>query len=94
MSEERSWTEIVLEALKILGADKRAVSIDKIYEAVKDIAPSKCIDSDVYVHEAEGRRFAEPRWKRDVRDALIKLKKRGLVSSEKRGLWRLAVPQT
>ena len=94
MSEERSWTEIVLEALKILGADKRAVSIDKIYEAVKNIAPSKCIDSDVYVHEAEERRFAEPRWKRDVRDALIKLKKRGLVSSEKRGLWRLAVPQT
>jgi hypothetical protein len=94
MSEKRSWTKIVLEALKTLGADKRSVSLAEIYEAVKNIVPSKCIDSDVYVHEAEGRRFVEPRWKRDVRDALIKLKKRGLALSEKRGLWRLVAPQT
>ncbi len=42
----------------------------------------------------KGKRYAELRWKRDVRYALIELKMRGLAVDEKRGLWRFTSPET
>jgi len=92
MVEGKTWTSIVLEVLKLLGADARAVQLKEIYEAVKRFDPSKCDDSNIYTHTYKGRRRSEPRWKRDVRDALLKLKRKGFVVSEGRGLWRLATP--
>ena len=90
MSEQRSWVSIVLDALKELRADERAVSIDELYSTVKKIAPARCNDSDVYTYNNRGRLRSEPRWKRDVRDALVKLKRKGVVVSEGRGKWKLA----
>ena len=90
MSEQKSWVSIVLEALKELRADERAVSVDELYDAVKKIAPSRCDDSNVYTFIDKGKQRSEPRWKRDVRDALVKLKRRGIVISEGRDMWRLA----
>ena len=89
MSEQRSWVSIVLEALKELRAHEKAVSIDELYSTVKKTAPSRCDDADVYTYSNKGRLRSEPRWKRDVRDALVKLKRRGIVVSEGRGRWKL-----
>ncbi|PUA33353.1 MAG: hypothetical protein B7O98_02695 [Zestosphaera tikiterensis] len=90
MSTQRSWTAIVLEALKELRAHERAVSVGELYEAVKKIAPAECDDKNAYAHvDRRGRRRVEPRWKRNARDALLKLKRRGMVSREGRNAWRL-----
>jgi len=94
MSKSGSWTETVLKALKALRADERPASLEEVYRAVKEIAPSRCDDSDVYERVVRGRKYSEPRWRRNVRDALVKLKKRGLVVAEGQRLWKLASPQT
>jgi hypothetical protein len=94
MSGERPWTEVVLKALESLGADRRAVPVAELYEAVRRIAPSRCDDSYLYEVEVRGKRYSEPRWRRNVRDALVKLERRGIVVRERKGLWRLTPPQT
>ena len=38
MSTQMSWADIVLEALKKLRAEEKAVSIDELHSAVKRIA--------------------------------------------------------
>jgi len=86
MGDRQSWLAVVLKALEELKADERAVSLRELYEAVKSVAPARCDDSSVYAFRGRG----EPRWKRDVRDALAKLKRRGIVVREGRGVWRLA----
>ena len=90
MQREQPWTEIVLGVLRSLGADRRAVSVAEIYRAVREAVPLRCDDSSLYRYEAEGRGFSEPKWKKNVRDALVKLERRGLAVRERRGLWRLA----
>jgi len=90
MSPQESWTAIVLEALKELRAHERAVSLRELYEVVKRVAPAKCDDSNTYTYvDKRGRRGIEPRWRRNVRDALVKLKRRGVVSREGKNAWRL-----
>ena len=89
MSKQGSWVSIVLEALKNLRADEKPVSTDELYNAVKKIASSRCDDADVYTYNDKGRLRSEPRWRRNVRDALVKLKRKRVVVSEGRGKWRL-----
>jgi hypothetical protein len=93
--EERvNWADVVLEAMKLLGAESKAVSIQEIYEMVKKVAPSKCVDSNVYMHMRGNVSRIEPRWKKNVRSALYSLKRKGLVSREGPRLWRLTETST
>lgn len=85
MSE--SWVAVTLRALQELGAREKPAELSAVYEAVKRIAPERCRDDDLYIPKHGGR--AEPRWRKDVRDALIKLKRRGVAVNEGRGLWKL-----
>jgi len=55
MSEQKSWVNIVLEALKELKAYEKTVSINELYNAIKELASSRCDDSDVYTHIDKGR---------------------------------------
>ena len=89
MSGRRSWSDLVLEAMKNLGADVKPVKVKDIYNAVERLAPSMCDNSNVYAFTCKGRIMREPRWRRNVRDILLKLKRRGLVASKGRGLWTL-----
>jgi hypothetical protein len=90
MTAEEPWTTIVLYAMRKLGADERSVQLKEIYTAVKELAPSKCDEKDMYVYTYKGRETKELRWKKNVRDALRKLKQKGLVVNEGKGMWRLA----
>jgi hypothetical protein len=90
VSEERSWNEIVLRAMKNLGADVRPVALKDIYSAARELAPSMCNDENVYKLTYRGRTSIEARWRKDVRGALLRLKRKGLVVREGKGLWRLA----
>jgi hypothetical protein len=56
--------------------------------------PPRCGDGYLYEPKIRGRRCPEPRWRRNVRDALVKLKRRGLAVSKREGLWRFTPPQT
>ncbi|MCC6005081.1 MAG: hypothetical protein LM590_12165 [Thermofilum sp.] len=89
MSGRRTWDDLVLEAMKNLGADVKPVALKDIYNAVERLAPSMCDNSNVYVLTYKGRVVREPRWRRNVRDALLKLRRRGLVASKGRGSWML-----
>ncbi|MCC6005453.1 MAG: hypothetical protein LM590_14030 [Thermofilum sp.] len=86
----KSWTDIVVEALKSLGAEQKAVLIQEIYDAVRKIAPSMCDDRNIYTHVRGNVSRSEPRWKKSVRNALHTLKRRGLVTHLRTGLWKLA----
>lgn len=84
---EDSWIKLVVKALEELNAYEKPAEIAAIYEAVRRIAPERCRDDDLYISRHDGR--VEPRWKRDVRDALVKLKNKGVAINEKKGAWRL-----
>jgi hypothetical protein len=45
-----------------------------------------CDDSNVHAFTYKGEVVREQRWGRNARDALLKLRRRGLVASEGRGL--------
>ncbi|MCC6004746.1 MAG: hypothetical protein LM590_10435 [Thermofilum sp.] len=89
MSGRRAWNDLVLEAMKNLGADVKPATLKDIYNAVERLAPSMCDTSNMYVLTYKGRIVGEPRWRRNVRDALLKLRRRGLVASKGRGSWML-----
>ena len=89
VEERRNWLGTVMEAMKLLGAESKAVSIQEIYEMVKKVAPSKCVDSNVYTHARGKVNRVEPKWKKNVRNALYYLKRKGLVTREGFRLWKL-----
>ena len=50
MTAEEPWTTIVLYAMRKSGADERSVQLKEIYTVVKELAPSKCDEKDIYVY--------------------------------------------
>jgi hypothetical protein len=62
--KRESWTDIVIKALKSLGAEQKAVLIQEIYDAVKKITPSMCDDRNIYTYERGNVGRSEPKWKK------------------------------